>query len=268
MSGRRTVTAAMALRAWMLKNIPDDSDSTDVYRDVDIYADSLMIDREWLRFLTLDEFEVRRLQHVMELVTRDRQEGTVYPPPQDVHRWSQLCRPDAVRVVILGQDPYHEGSASGLAFGTTQGRPIPPSLLNIFKELRRTVPGFSIPADGYLDPWCGQGVLLLNSVFTVIAGRPGSHGDLGWHLLCDKILRKISSRLRNVVFMLWGRFAHAKEYLLDSSKHLILKSCHPSPRVVSAKSPFLGNNHFVLANEYLVSHGRDPVDWTVVCTQV
>lgn len=251
----------------MLQNIPDDrGPSTSVHHTEQ--ALRLGIDQEWVTFLDLDCFEISRLAHVTSSVENDRATTVVYPATDNVHRWSRACKPGDVRVVVVGQDPYHDGSASGLAFGTVPGGKIPPSLHNIFKELCRSVPDFRMPAHGCLDQWCSEGVLLLNSVFTVIRGKPGSHDTLGWNILSDKVIRKLSEKRDRIVFMLWGRNAQDKEYLINQTKHLILKSSHPSPRVVCSKTPFLGNGHFVKANEYLVRHGHPAVNWNIINTQV
>lgn len=225
---------------------------------------ALGIDLDWIRFLNLDDFEADQLITTTKIANVDRERYIVYPPLEDVHRWSRLCKPEDVKVVILGQDPYPDGSASGLAFGTVEGGEIPPSLLNIFKELERSMPSFQRPRDGCLDNWCPQGVLLLNSIFTVIRGKPGSHSSLGWQMLCGKIVRQLSVKLDAIVFMLWGRSAQEMEYLIDTGRHLVLKSSHPSPRVTVTATPFLGNGHFLKANEFLHNRGRLPIDWAAI----
>lgn len=254
----------MALRAWMLENIRDDRVHRGLSEETDVRDQRVLgIHESWLRFLDLSPGQIAHLKRVGELVSLDRARDVVYPEPDDVHRWSRLCDPRRVRVVIVGQDPYPEGSASGLAFGTVPGGDVPPSLMNIFRELARTVDDFDIPSTGCLDAWCREGVLLLNSVFTVLRGRPGSHGHLGWQTLCDGVIRTLSDRRDGLVFMLWGTDAQRKEHLIDATRHLILKSAHPSPRAQSSKTPFLGNGHFASANEYLSRRG-DRVDWTVL----
>lgn len=256
----------MALRAWLLQNVCAHDSGSDRTVDVEEQHRLFGIERVWLNFLAFDQFEIRRLCSTVAMVEADRKERTVYPPSDDVHRWSRLCAPDQVRVVIIGQDPYHEGSASGLAFGTVPGGKIPPSLLNIYKEMHRTIQGFQMPNSGFLDPLCSEGVLLLNSVFTVIQGQPGSHETYGWQVLCDRAISQLSRRTEHLVFMLWGRSAQEKEYLIDNNRHLVLKSSHPSPRVRLSKTPLIGNDHFVKANRYLTQHGKPPVDWTVLNT--
>lgn len=253
----------MALRDWMLRNIPDEEDGELPFSNEE-QSEILGLDPRWTSFLRFDRFEFDRLRAVIGSVNARRTAVTVYPPADSVHRWSHLCGPDNVRVVIVGQDPYHDGSASGLAFGTIPGARPPPSLMNIYRELARSVPPFVPPPDGNLDPWCTQGVLLLNSVFTVEKGRPGSHENLGWQLLCDKVIRSISVERQNIVFMLWGRQAQEKEYLIDATRHLVLKSSHPSPKAIGARLPFYGNGHFAKANDYLTQNGKAAVVWSVL----
>lgn len=253
----------MALRAWMLKNIPDEKRARRPRSalSLDEQTRRYDLDPAWLDFLALTDHELKRLDAVYAAVSRERASQTVYPSERDVHRWARMCRPDAVRVVILGQDPYHDGSACGLAFGTVRGARPPPSLHAIYAELTRSVPGFVAPADGCLDRWCAEGVLLLNSTFTVERGKPGSHRHIGWQFLSDRIVRTISDNLNSCVFMLWGAHAQEKEYLIDASRHLILKCGHPSPRAMVSKTPFAGCRHFASANEYLAAHDRSEVDW-------
>lgn len=254
----------MALREWMLKHIAvHDIDRNENIEINQQHIELLGIHEAWLAFLKLPTNKILDLIRITERIDRERAINTVYPEKGDVHRWSYLCFPYDVRVVIIGQDPYHDGSGCGIAFGTTRDKPAPPSLVTIFKELRRTIPGFTVPDSGCLDPWCREGVLLINTVFTVIKGRPCAHEAVGWQILSDHILRSLSEHRDGLVFMLWGLQAQKKEYLLDSKKHLILKSSHPSPRAQGSKNPFIGNNHFVLANEYLGKWGKC-IDWNVL----
>ncbi|HMP94996.1 MAG TPA: uracil-DNA glycosylase, partial [Phnomibacter sp.] len=165
----------------------------------------------------------------------------------------------AVKVVILGQDPYHgPGQAMGLFFSVPKGVPSPPSLLNIFKELRSDI-GLATPSHGDLSAWARQGVLLLNAALTVRANEANSHAQIGWHHFTDAVIKAISTQKQHVVFMLWGRFAQQKIVLIDETRHLVLKAAHPSP--LSATQGFLGCRHFSRANQYLMQHGIDPVDW-------
>ena len=163
-------------------------------------------------------------------------------------------------MVIIGQDPYHEpGQAHGLCFSVQDNVRFPPSLVNIFKELSAEYPGYRIPATGSLINWAKQGVFLLNNVLTVEQGRANSHKDIGWHHFTDEVIRVINERLEGVVFMLWGSFAQKKCAFVDPERHCILRSVHPSP--LSAHRGFFGCNHFRLANDYLVAHGKTPIDW-------
>lgn len=254
----------MALRRWLLENVAAyDLQQNVEPTDYKEHANRLGIEESWLAFLKPTSAQISHLSQITDRVDRERRLVTIYPPKENVHRWSRLCGPSSVRVVIIGQDPYHDGSACGIAFGTTRDRHAPPSLVTVFRELSRTVPNFRIPESGCLDAWGRQGVLLINTVFTVIKDRPGSHGDLGWQLLSDRVVQALSEQRDGLVFMLWGLHAQKKEYLIDSTKHLILRSSHPSPKAQGAKNPFVGNNHFVLANEYLSKQGSK-VDWNVL----
>lgn len=213
---------------------------------------------EWQRLLA-SEFEKPYFKSLSQQVRKEYIERPVFPHPTRVFRAFDLVPPSDVRVVILGQDPYHTpGVADGLAFSSLPGNPVPPSLQNMFKELRAE--GFDTKSDPDLTRWAKQGVLLLNASLSVRSGEANSHADYGWHQFTDAVIRAISEREAHVVFMLWGAFAGRKEELIDTSKHLVLKSAHPSP--LSAHRGFLGNNHFKLANEYLVAHGRSPIDWS------
>jgi uracil-DNA glycosylase len=166
-----------------------------------------------------------------------------------------------VKVVILGQDPYHgPGQAHGLCFSVPQGIPKPPSLVNIFKELHSDL-GIAIPEHGNLEKWAGQGVLLINATLTVRKGQAGSHQNQGWESFTNRVIEVVSQEKSGVVFLLWGRFAQAKESLIDGNKHLILKAAHPSP--LSAYNGFFGCRHFSRANEYLLQHGKSEIDWSL-----
>ncbi len=197
-----------------------------------------------------------------ELSTKVREEylnGPVFPHPSKVFRAFELVSPTQVRVVILGQDPYHTpGVADGLAFSSLPDNPIPPSLQNMFKEIEEEF-GIRCERSPDLTRWAKQGVLLLNASLSVRSGQANSHSDFGWHLFTDAAIAAISRKCEHVVFLLWGAFAGKKEELIDWTKHLVLKSPHPSP--LSAHRGFFGNNHFKLANEYLAQHGRGEIDW-------
>ena len=170
-----------------------------------------------------------------------------------------LCPFDRVRVVLLGQDPYHEpGQAEGLCFSVRDGVPFPPSLQNIFKEIQADV-GHAIPASGSLRRWAAQGVLLLNATLTVRAHAAGSHQGHGWETFTDAVIRRLSAAREHLVFLLWGSYAGRKAELIDASRHLILRSAHPSP--LSAYRGFFGNHHFTLCNDYLRAHGLEPINW-------
>lgn len=168
---------------------------------------------------------------------------------------------DAVKCVIVGQDPYHTpGQAMGLSFATPKGRPVQPSLQNIYKELHDEL-GIDIPSHGDLTPWARQGVLLLNSVLTVQAHQAASHQNFGWERYTDAILQEVNRKQAPVVYMLWGRYARDKARFLNNKNHLVLESPHPSP--FSADSGFFGNGHFKKCNQFLAGHGVDPIDWRI-----
>lgn len=191
----------------------------------------------------------------------DTQSGQVYPPKDLILNALNLTPYDDVKCVILGQDPYHTpGAAMGLSFSVPDGVKIPPSLINIYKELN-TEFGYPIPNTGNLTPWAKQGVLLLNSILTVKAHQPASHHGKGWEEYTDAIIRAVNDKPEPVVFMLWGNFAKEKASLITNPKHLILKTSHPSP--YSANAGFLGCNHFKLCNDYLTTHGIKPIDWQI-----
>jgi uracil-DNA glycosylase len=185
----------------------------------------------------------------------------IYPPGPKIFNAFDTTPIEEVKVVILGQDPYHNpGQAMGLSFSVPKGIKVPPSLRNIYKELNTSL-GI-VPADhGDLTKWAEQGVFLLNAMLTVERNQPGSHQRSGWQFFTDASIKAISDQRENVVFMLWGAFAGKKAVLIDAEKHLVLQSAHPSP--FSAHRGFLGNNHFDLANKYLQEHGRQPINWDV-----
>jgi uracil-DNA glycosylase len=200
-------------------------------------------------------------QIVRHLKIEKTQGKTIYPPGPFIFHAFNTTPFDKIKVVILGQDPYHgPGQAHGLCFSVQNGVPPPPSLINIFKELNDDT-GVSIPNHGHLTHWAEQGVFLLNASLTVRAGEPMSHSKIGWAQFTDSVIRKISEKKNNVVFMLWGRFAQEKKQLIDETRHCILRAAHPSP--LSASAGFFGCRHFSKANEYLVSKGIDPVNWSL-----
>lgn len=192
-------------------------------------------------------------------VDRSYETLTVYPPRHLLFEALRLCPLQSLRVVILGQDPYHGPSqAHGLSFSVNPGIRFPPSLRNIYKELLTDLPGYEVPLDGDLRSWAVQGVLLLNAILTVEAGLPGSHAKWGWEQFTDQVIRCISNSCEHVVFLLWGNFAGSKSHLIDASRHLILKAAHPSPL---ARGAFFGSKHFSQANAYLTAQGRLPINW-------
>lgn len=208
--------------------------------------------------LLKQEFAQPYFTELSERVRNEYLQETVFPSPKNIFRAFDLVQPTDVKVVILGQDPYHTpGVADGLAFSTPSSNRVPPSLQNIFKELRAE--GFDTKNDPDLTRWATQGVLLLNASLSVRSGEANSHADFGWHQFTDAVIRAVSEREKHVVFMLWGAFARKKSVLIDTSKHLILESAHPSP--LSAHNGFFGNGHFTKANEYLIAHSRSPIDW-------
>jgi len=187
---------------------------------------------------------------------------TVYPPNNEIFNAFRLTEFARVKVVILGQDPYHgRGQAHGLSFSVKPDVAIPPSLINIYKELEADIPGFEIPAHGFLQKWAGQGVLLLNTVLTVQAGMAHSHASWGWEIFTDRVIRQLNEHREHLVFMLWGSHAQKKGAFINRQKHLVLSSPHPSP--LSAHRGFFGCCHFSKANAYLIEHGIKPVDWQV-----
>ncbi|HRE52965.1 MAG TPA: uracil-DNA glycosylase [Flavitalea sp.] len=186
---------------------------------------------------------------------------TIFPPGPLIFNAFNTTPFDKVKVVLLGQDPYHgKGQAHGLSFSVPRGMRPPPSLVNIFKELESDT-GVRIPNHGDLTNWARQGMLLLNSCLTVRENEPLSHAKIGWIPFTDSVISKVSSLKEHVVFLLWGRYAHEKQALIDETKHLVLKAAHPSP--FSASNGFFGCRHFSKANEYLMKHGIDPIDWSL-----
>ena len=202
------------------------------------------------------------MRRLSAFVQTEREHVKVFPPENLVLNAFKLTPFDKIKVVILGQDPYHnDGQAHGLSFSVPEGIAIPPSLRNIFTELVSDISGFQFPTSGNLINWAEQGVLLLNATLTVRAHEAASHQKKGWEEFTDEIIRLISQRSTDVVFMLWGSYAGKKAVLIDSSKHLILRAVHPSP--LSAHRGFFGCKHFSLANTYLASKNKTPVDWQV-----
>ena len=205
------------------------------------------------------EFSKPHFLSLVEFIKSEYKNHTVYPPGPEIFRAFDLTGFDDVSVVILGQDPYHgPGQANGLAFSVRDGVTKPPSLINIFKEIK-TEYDIEIPTSGNLERWAKQGVLLLNATLTVRARQAGSHQKKGWEEFTDAVIRKVSDEKEHVVFMLWGAYAQKKGAIIDENKHLVLKSAHPSP--FAADRGFFGNNHFQQANTYLREHGKPEIDW-------
>jgi len=219
------------------------------------------IEDSWKKVLS-NEFNKPYFQQIpLHLKTEKAQGKIIYPPGSLIFNAFNTTPFDKVKVVLLGQDPYHgHGQAHGLCFSVPHGVPPPPSLVNIFKELQDDI-GISMPGHGNLTHWAEQGIFLLNASLTVRAGEPMSHSKIGWAEFTDTVIKKISTLKKNVVFLLWGKFAQEKKALIDETKHCILKTVHPSP--LSAHAGFFGCKHFSRTNEYLMAKGIDPIDWKV-----
>jgi uracil-DNA glycosylase len=206
-----------------------------------------------------NEFEKPYFQTLTAFVKEEYRDHKVFPPPSLIFNAFAHCSFDEVKVVILGQDPYHNpGQANGMAFSVADGVTPPPSLQNIYKEISNEL-GTAVPESGNLERWADQGVLLLNATLTVRAHKPGSHQKKGWEEFTDAVIKLISDEKEHLVFMLWGAYAQKKGSIINEIKHLVLKSAHPSP--FAANRGFFGNNHFKKANDYLQQHGKEPVDW-------
>ena len=218
----------------------------------------VLLEPSWKKILT-DEVRKPYFITLIAEIQNKYSSGQVFPPQPLIFNALNLCPFEHVRVVILGQDPYHgEGQAHGLSFSVPDGTRIPPSLKNIYKEIKSDL-GKKMPLSGNLEHWATQGVLLLNATLTVEAGQPGSHQKLGWETFTDAIIKKISDEKEHVVFLLWGNFARAKCALIDDTKHLILEAPHPSP--FSAHTGFFGCKHFSQTNTYLGQHGIASIVW-------
>ncbi|KAA5968087.1 MULTISPECIES: uracil-DNA glycosylase [Pantoea] len=211
-----------------------------------------------------DEKEKPYFKETLQAVAQQRAAGvTVYPPQKDVFNAFKLTELGDIKVVILGQDPYHgPNQAHGLAFSVLPGVAIPPSLLNMYKELEQDIDGFQRPQHGFLESWATQGVMLLNTVLTVEAGKAHSHARLGWETFTDRVIDAINTHREGVVFLLWGSHAQKKGSIIDAQRHHVLKAPHPSP--LSAHRGFLGCRHFSQTNALLSKAGETPIDWTPV----
>jgi uracil-DNA glycosylase len=219
------------------------------------------IESKWKKVLK-DEFKKPYFYDLANHIKTEKSQGkTIYPAGSQIFHAFEATPFDKVKIVILGQDPYHgPGQAHGLSFSVPQGINPPPSLQNIFKELESDT-GMRCPSHGNLEHWAEQGVLLLNASLTVRAGEPMSHSKIGWHLFTDTVIQKASLLKDHLVFFLWGKFAQEKMVLIDAKKHLVLKAAHPSP--LSAHNGFFGCRHFSKANDYLAGNGIDPIDWSI-----
>ena len=221
----------------------------------------IKITEEWDGILE-DEFSSPEYLRLREFLKAEYSSRTVYPSMYDIFNSMKYTPFKDVKVVLLGQDPYHnEGQAMGLSFSVPKGVDKPPSLVNMFKELVSET-GCKTPESGDLTGWAKQGILLLNTVLTVRAHQANSHKGKGWEKFTDSIIKKISDQKENVVFLLWGGNARSKKPLIDGKRHLILECAHPSP--LSAYNGFFGCGHYIKTNEYLISHGKTPVDWSAL----
>ncbi len=219
---------------------------------------NVQIEESWKAHLAA-EFEKPYFSQLTNFVRHEYQTNVCYPPGKLIFNAFNLCPFDKVKVVIIGQDPYHgPGQAHGLCFSVNDGVPFPPSLQNIFKEIHNDT-GAEIPTTGNLTRWAEQGVLLLNATLTVRAHQAGSHQRMGWEEFTDAAIKALSDNREHLVFILWGSYAQKKGAVIDRTKHLVLTSAHPSP--LSAYHGFFGNKHFSLTNAYLEQHGQTPIRW-------
>ena len=219
---------------------------------------NVQIEESWKQRLQT-EFNKAYFTKLTDFVRQEYSQGTIYPPGKLIFNAFNLCPFDKVKVVIIGQDPYHgPGQAHGLCFSVNDEIAFPPSLVNIFKEIKADL-GKEIPTSGNLTRWAEQGVLLLNATLTVRAHQAGSHQKQGWETFTDAVIRLLAEERENLVFILWGAYAQRKGAFIDGNKHLVLSSAHPSP--LSAYNGFFGNKHFSKANEYLKAAGREEIEW-------
>lgn len=220
---------------------------------------NVQIETSWKNLLLKEFSKPYFLQIAAHLRSEKATNITIYPPGPLIFNAFDTTHFDKVKVVILGQDPYHgDGQAHGLSFSVPDGIKPPPSLANIFKELKQDI-GMPIPSSGNLTAWAKQGVLLLNAVLTVRANEPASHAKIGWMDFTNAVIQKISTEKKGIIFLLWGKFAHEKQVFIDATKHYILKAAHPSP--FSADKGFFGCKHFSKTNELLMQQGIDPINW-------
>lgn len=218
------------------------------------------IEESWKQVLR-DEFEAPYFIGLTEFLREEKKKHIIYPPGPLIFSAFNHTPFNRVKVVILGQDPYHgPGQAHGLCFSVPDGVPAPPSLVNIFKEIESDL-GIPVPKNGNLTKWTGQGVLLINAILTVRANEPTSHQNKGWETFTNAVIRNLSEKRKNLVFLLWGNYAQAKENLIDSRRHYILKAAHPSP--LSANRGFFGCRHFSRTNQILAEQGLNEIDWSI-----
>ncbi|KAG0371105.1 uracil-DNA glycosylase [Gamsiella multidivaricata] len=247
------VPAAPKAKPDILKGLPDEKKEL-------LQLEQDTMDATWLRALQAEFTKPYFIELKKFLKQEDLSNQKVFPPKPDIYSWSRFTPLPTVRVVILGQDPYHgDGQAHGLCFSVKKPVRPPPSLLNMFKLLEKDFPGFKIPNHGYLETWARQGVLMVNSAMTVRAHQANSHKGKGWEHLLNAVIKTISDQRRNVVFLLWGRDAQNRGVLVDKKKHLVLQSVHPSP--LSAHRGFFDSHHFSKANKYLEQNGQQPINW-------
>lgn len=219
---------------------------------------NVRIEESWKQALA-NEWDKEYFMKLTDFIRKEYATSQIFPPAREIFAAFDATPFDEVKVVIIGQDPYHDvNQANGLCFSVRDGIPFPPSLLNIFKEIQNDL-GKAIPASGDLSRWAKQGVLLLNSTLTVKAHCAGSHQNKGWEQFTDEVILQLAQQKENLVFILWGAYAIKKGAFINRMKHLVLTSPHPSP--LSAHRGFFGNKHFSTANEYLIKHGKTPVEW-------
>ena len=220
---------------------------------------NVKIEESWRRHM-YEEFDKQYFVELTDFVRREYSQGECYPPGHLIFNAFNLCPFDKVKVAIIGQDPYHEpGQAHGLSFSVNDGIPFPPSLINIFKEISNDL-GTPMPMSGNLTRWAEQGVLLLNATLTVRAHQAASHQRRGWEKFTDAVIKALDAHRDHLVFILWGGYARSKAKLIDSSRHLVLQSVHPSP-LSANHGGWFGNHHFSRANAYLKEHGEDEIIW-------
>ena len=218
------------------------------------------IDKSW-KIALQSQFDAPYFSDLKQFIVEEKKKNIIYPPGPQIFSAFNHAPFGKVKVVIIGQDPYHgPGQANGLCFSVSPGIKPPPSLVNIFKEIHSDL-GLPIPQTGNLEPWADQGVLLLNATLTVRANSPGSHQNKGWEIFTDAVIKHLSEKKKGLVFLLWGRFAQAKESLIDTSKHFVLKAAHPSP--FSVHNGFFGCKHFSRTNDFLLKQDKEAIDWHV-----